>query len=1361
MDPSPHAVDGRSDMPGIIAHQPKDQAQGNQLIPQGPQPIAKQDPQTMQGRQPVLLVANQQHMAHNGAQHGSDQIQNSPQMAQASAAGMTDGSRPQALPSATAMRTERPLPKAEDVTEQQNVGSRQLKVEDALAYLEQVKSQFADCPKVYNHFLDIMKEFKAQTIDTGEVIRRVSTLFQGRSKLILGFNTFLPPGYRIELRGDPATGCVTGFSSPGGVFIPLNSNDATIQSTGISQAVDYRGAVVPPMGPPPSQAQMAMSSAHHILPHHPSAPMPPHHMSHMVPEGMHPRHMHHVPEVPERMYDRNEAIYAHHKPVIEPERKPSMDVNSVAQAPHHTGVKVENLSQGIKPPGQNDNAAAALKGFATPMQPSTTIQGKPIEFEQAVSYVNKIKSRFADDEVVYKDFLNILQTYQKEQKDITEVYKQVSHLFRDHEDLLAEFSRFLPEQPVQSYQHSAIRHGIPTEADLSQHLPMQSVVKQQPVLEGPVDPRSAPQVASTAWKGKEKSSKTAPGSGRAKPSKHGPSIPGASGSIAKTGSRNKGAGNEKKMRRGVHAGKKGTSTENKGNPSQLPPADDLPTLGRNAAAPELEFFEELRSLLGPEGHRNYSEFIKCLSLFSQQIISGEELMRLADGLLGDRKPLTDAFFAFIDQTDPKSTETAVQILRRAKACADADTNGTEGKNQTNFLGNSAQIRDRVRDLASLGSLPPSTVTGGNRSPKVNPRYKGKTLTEIGKEHGTSVEGFGSYVALPSDVVSMQCSGMTDIDKIVLNYTYVSKGDTAGRQLLDDGFKKMQDFAEKPRQGASGEKPPLPHTGRGGCLSPDRVGSPRAVKNSYHSPPLSVEDQRAEIDLMVARTRSTVEKLEKVRNGSFRVCDLSPVDVKPIELVYRDASTEILEVLRSNPIATAAIVGKRLRQRLVDWLESKRHLELVWKSKRFARRDPRSDTPRTWKRSEMVRDLVDRKKKNWSLSIEDSKTERAKSLSVDLVCQDNNLRVICDLLWYAFEWEAENEEEADKGLEFIEKVYHMLQKAGSSSRVVYVDDYLFAYIRLVAETSKRVQFLLDEREGGFPLEEYLDCVKEVLGGSVSALEYDELCEKMFDGICNWEEHVCDFPLISKRLAEAALSIPWRKPASDLVEHARSSLNMNCGDALNAQCIEADVKDTRKNMEISEYEKGRKVPQRGCGGDHMTGVTDGERKKWPLVPVGSENEKKVKEVQKARQLVDEAGGELFASKVHRFTDEKRRKVVRVTFRLVTKYDACQYSRLNSAEEATEKSIVSTLTKYLKRARKRKRCMDLENTRKGDSEMDVCIVDNLDVRINEDTGDLKYVSGTEDFMMNRNFKRRKVVRNVKRRFGCEQEAVAVPVS
>ena len=98
-----------------------------------------------------------------------------------------------------------------------------LRVEDALSYLDNVKNQFSDQPRVYNEFLDIMKdtgqkhieificyvfityfkvevmflsyvkEFKSQSTDTPGVIQRVTQLFQGHPDLIIGhrYKTFL------------------------------------------------------------------------------------------------------------------------------------------------------------------------------------------------------------------------------------------------------------------------------------------------------------------------------------------------------------------------------------------------------------------------------------------------------------------------------------------------------------------------------------------------------------------------------------------------------------------------------------------------------------------------------------------------------------------------------------------------------------------------------------------------------------------------------------------------------------------------------------------------------------------------------------------------------------------------------------------------------------------------------------------------------------------------------------------------------------------------------------------------------------------------------------------------------------------
>uniref|UniRef100_A0A8D3BYL7 Paired amphipathic helix protein Sin3a n=1 Tax=Scophthalmus maximus TaxID=52904 RepID=A0A8D3BYL7_SCOMX len=212
---------------------------------------------------------------------------------------------------------------------------QRLKVEDALSYLDQVKLQFGNQPQVYNDFLDIMKEFKSQSIDTPGVISRVSQLFKGHPDLIMGFNTFLPPGYKIEV-----------------------------------QTNDLVNPVQPQALTPSSQS--------------------------------------------------NPSIPAYTSP-----RSPPMQ---------------------LLPP---------LSGTPTgpPMQ-----NNQPVEFNHAINYVNKIKNRFQGQPDIYKAFLEILHTYQKEQRNAKEaggnytpalteqeVYAQVARLFKNQEDLLSEFGQFLPD----------------------------------------------------------------------------------------------------------------------------------------------------------------------------------------------------------------------------------------------------------------------------------------------------------------------------------------------------------------------------------------------------------------------------------------------------------------------------------------------------------------------------------------------------------------------------------------------------------------------------------------------------------------------------------------------------------------------------------------------------------------------------------------------------------------------------------------------------------------------------------------------------------------------------------------------------
>ncbi|KAK2914068.1 hypothetical protein Q8A67_002467 [Cirrhinus molitorella] len=267
---------------------------------------------------------------------------------------------------------------------------QRLKVEDALSYLDQVKLQFGNQPQVYNDFLDIMKEFKSQSIDTPGVISRVSQLFKGHPDLIMGFNTFLPPGYKIEVQ----TNDLVNVTTPGQIH-HITPHGISVQNLPITQPAQHQ-----------TQTAAPTSTAALVIPSQPT---------------------------PAKISKPMQS------PALTPTSQPNPSIPSYA-SPRSPSV-------------QSHTPVSSSTAGSTPLQ-----NNQPVEFNHAINYVNKIKNRFQGQPEVYKSFLEILHTYQKEQRNAKEaggnytptlteqqVYAQVAQLFKNQEDLLSEFGQFLPD----------------------------------------------------------------------------------------------------------------------------------------------------------------------------------------------------------------------------------------------------------------------------------------------------------------------------------------------------------------------------------------------------------------------------------------------------------------------------------------------------------------------------------------------------------------------------------------------------------------------------------------------------------------------------------------------------------------------------------------------------------------------------------------------------------------------------------------------------------------------------------------------------------------------------------------------------
>jgi paired amphipathic helix protein Sin3a len=250
------------------------------------------------------------------------------------------------------------------------------------------------------------------------------------------------------------------------------------------------------------------------------------------------------------------------------------------------------------------NAAAAHHG------PSE--RKGPVEFNHAISYVNKIKTRFHDNPETYKQFLEILQTYQREQKPIQDVYDQVTTLFHSAPDLLEDFKQFLPEHAAAQPKTTPSRlteepMGLPPPS----HTP-------QPALRG--DTTKMPPIGSFAPPSATKETKKRP-----RVEKQIQPVPNTND--VPTSAMRSTAGpftNGNKKAKLHHRGAAGADDASMMEPTLTPVLSEPfpPPSPIVNSRKELQFFEKVKKALG---RQKINDFLKLCNLYNQNIIDRTSL----------------------------------------------------------------------------------------------------------------------------------------------------------------------------------------------------------------------------------------------------------------------------------------------------------------------------------------------------------------------------------------------------------------------------------------------------------------------------------------------------------------------------------------------------------------------------------------------------------------------------------------------------------------------------------------------------------------------------------------------------------------
>lgn len=356
-----------------------------------------------------------------------------------------------------------------------------MQLTDAFAYLDRVRFEFADQPEVYNRFLQVMREFKANSIDANGVIARVVHLFKGHRALILGFNAFLPKTHHIDPNLTDFTHLMyprpSGAPSSVSRSSPYAAPPPSLPSPSPGWMADMQQQPsMPRLAPNPQPPTLQHPSSfhqqyHHYYPQSPNAPPGPP-SSHLLPRPPASTPLHHgaPPQLPPGMSfpppPSAQPAFPSIAPLAAGTLPPGFPLMSPVSASSgaavastttagiiYTGSAAAVASNFSHIPSPAPMSASAASRRQLPLATSTGANQSMVaannaqpntQFSRAVAFVKKIKHRYANDSETYRTFLNCLHAFHRDQRSVPDVCRQVGGLFRDAPDLMDEFLQFLP-----------------------------------------------------------------------------------------------------------------------------------------------------------------------------------------------------------------------------------------------------------------------------------------------------------------------------------------------------------------------------------------------------------------------------------------------------------------------------------------------------------------------------------------------------------------------------------------------------------------------------------------------------------------------------------------------------------------------------------------------------------------------------------------------------------------------------------------------------------------------------------------------------------------------------------------------------
>ncbi|KAJ6423884.1 hypothetical protein OIU84_024789 [Salix udensis] len=496
---------------------------------------------------------------------------------------------------------------------------------------------------------------------------------------------------------------------------------------------------------------------------------------------------------------------------------------------------------------------------------------KTVEFNQAINFVNKIKKRFQNDEHVYKSFLEILNMYRKEQKDINEVYSEVSALFEDHHDLLDEFARFLPDTSA-----TPMTNTVPFARNSNQHYNERN--------------STAPSARQTQLD-KRRHDKVSSSHAERDLSVDRPEMEDDKRTMKVHKEQRKRADKENWDRRirdqddrepehdssrdfslqpFLEKRKSSQKVEGFGN-SNFACYDDKDNI-KSIYNQEFVFFEKVKEKL--ENEDDYQAFLKCLNIYNQGIIKKNELQNLVTDLLGK---YPDLMGEFIDHLD----------------CHGHIDGFPAGATTKKSLGNDGQasrslkLEDKDKDQKQIDRA--------KEKERCREKYMAKSIQEL--DLSNCERCTPSYRFLPDDYPISTASQRSELGAQVLNDHWVSV--TSGSE--DYSFKHMRrnQYEESLFR-----------------CEDDRFELDMLLES---------------VNSTIKRAEELFNKINenKVETSIHIEDHFTALNLRCIERLYGDHGLDVMDILRKNPSLALPVILTRLKQKEEEWTRCRTDFNKVW------------------------------------------------------------------------------------------------------------------------------------------------------------------------------------------------------------------------------------------------------------------------------------------------------------------------------------------------------------------------------------------------------------------------------------------------